>query len=66
VFHQVSISPTALFESASGADLLPLVPDDTILLTNAGVANPWRQVCRTLTTTSNTWNGATSAGITAH
>ena len=45
---------------------LPLVLDDTILLTNAGAANPWRRVCRTVTTTSNTWNGATSAGITAH
>lgn len=65
-FHQVELSRTALFESASGAYILPLVLDDTILLTNAGAANPWRRVCRNVTTTSNTWNGATSAGVTAH
>ena len=63
-FTQLELSRTALFESASGAYMLPLVLDDTILLTNAGSSNPWRRLCKTVTTTSNTWNGVTSAGIT--
>ena len=65
-FRDVEICRTALFESASGAYLLPLVLDDTIMLINAGSANPWRRICKTVQTTSNTWNGATSAGTTAH
>ena len=37
----------------------------TIILTNAGSANPWRRISRVVQTTSNTWNGVNSAGVTA-
>jgi len=50
---------------ATGAFALPLQLDDTIILTNAGVAAPHRRLARTVIGTSNTWNGVTSAGVTA-
>jgi HK97 family phage major capsid protein len=50
---------------ATGAFALPLQLDDTIILTNAGVAAPHRQRARTVVGTSNTWNGITSSGVTA-
>jgi HK97 family phage major capsid protein len=65
-FGAVELSRTALFESASGAYILPLALDPTVILVNAGSANPWRRICKTVQTSSNTWNGATSAGTTAH
>jgi HK97 family phage major capsid protein len=37
----------------------------TIILTNSSSANPWRRISRVVTTTSNTWNGVNSAGVTA-
>jgi len=48
-----------------GSVMLPFVLDPTIVLTNSGSANPWRRVSNVKTTTSNTWNGVSSAGITA-
>jgi HK97 family phage major capsid protein len=50
---------------ATGAFALPLQLDDTIILTNAGVASPHRKLARSVVGTSNTWNGVTSAGVTA-
>jgi HK97 family phage major capsid protein len=50
---------------ATGAFALPLQLDDTIILTNAGAAGPHRRLGRTVVGTSNTWNGVTSAGVTA-
>jgi HK97 family phage major capsid protein len=37
----------------------------TIILTNSSSANPWRRISRVVKTTSNTWNGVNSAGVTA-
>jgi len=37
----------------------------TIILTNAGSANPWRRISNIKQTTSNTWNGVNSAGVNA-
>jgi HK97 family phage major capsid protein len=37
----------------------------TIVLTNNASANPYRRISNVKTTTSNTWNGVTSAGVTA-
>jgi HK97 family phage major capsid protein len=51
--------------SANGGYLLPFVLDPTIILTNAGSANPWRRISNIKQTTSNTWNGVNSAGVTA-
>lgn len=50
---------------ANGGYLLPFVLDPTIVLTNTGSANPWRRISNVKTTTSNTWNGVTSAGVNA-
>jgi HK97 family phage major capsid protein len=41
------------------------VLDPTIILTNSGSANPWRRISNVKQTTSNTWNGVNSAGVTA-
>ena len=49
----------------NGGYLLPFVLDPTIILTNTGSANPWRRISNVKQTTSNTWNGVTSAGVTA-
>jgi HK97 family phage major capsid protein len=51
--------------NTNGGYMLPFVLDPTIVLTNAASANPYRRISNVKTTTSNTWNGVTSAGITA-
>jgi HK97 family phage major capsid protein len=45
--------------------MLPFVLDPTIILTNAGSMNPYRRISRVEQTTSNTWNGVSSAGVNA-
>jgi HK97 family phage major capsid protein len=45
--------------------MVPFTLDPTIILTNAGAMNPYRQVATIKTTTTNTWNGVTSAGVNA-
>ncbi len=49
----------------SGGTMLPLFLDPAILLTSDGSLNPLRQISRVVQTTSNSWNGVTSAGVTA-
>jgi HK97 family phage major capsid protein len=44
---------------------VPLVLDPTIILTNSGSANPYRQLASIKRTTSSTWNGVTSTGSSA-
>lgn len=51
--------------SANGGYLLPFILDPTIVLSNTGSANPWRRISAVKQTTSNTWNGVTSAGVNA-
>jgi HK97 family phage major capsid protein len=51
--------------AANGGYLVPFTLDPTIVLTNAGAANPWRQWATIKQTTTNDWNGVTSAGVTA-
>lgn len=50
---------------ANGGYLVPFTLDPTIILTNAGSANPYRQFATIKTTATNDWNGVTSAGISA-
>ncbi|MFC3765939.1 phage major capsid protein [Tenggerimyces flavus] len=47
------------------SELLPLNLDPTIRLTSAGSINPLRRIAGVFTTISNTWQGVTSAGVTA-
>lgn len=51
--------------SANGGFLVPFTLDPTIILTNSGSANPYRQIATVKTTTTNDWNGVTSAGVNA-
>ena len=50
---------------ANGGYLVPFTLDPTIILTNVGSANPYRQIATMKTTTTNNWNGVTSAGVSA-
>jgi HK97 family phage major capsid protein len=51
--------------TGSAGFMLPFVLDPSIILTNSSSANPWRRISRVVQTTSNTWNGVNSAGVTA-
>jgi HK97 family phage major capsid protein len=50
---------------ANGGYLVPFTLDPTIILTNNGSANPYRQYATIKTTATNDWNGVTSAGVSA-
>ncbi len=50
---------------ANGGYLVPFTLDPTIILTNSGVADPLRGISTIKTITTDTWNGVTSAGVTA-
>lgn len=50
---------------SAGGFLVPFTLDPTIILTNTGSANPYRQVSTVKTITTDTWNGVSSAGVTA-
>lgn len=50
---------------AQGGYLVPFTLDPTIILTNVGAANPFRQISTIKTIATDTWNGVTSAGVTA-
>ncbi len=54
----------SLTDSAGGY-LVPFTLDPTIILTNAGVADPIRQISTIKTIATDTWNGVTSAGVNA-
>jgi HK97 family phage major capsid protein len=51
--------------NASGGYLLPYVLDPSIVLTNSSSANPFRRISRIEQTTSNAWQGVSSAGVNA-
>jgi HK97 family phage major capsid protein len=50
---------------ANGGYLLPYVLDPTIVLSSSGSANPFRRIGRVVQTTSNAWQGVSSAGVSA-
>jgi HK97 family phage major capsid protein len=54
----------SLTDSAGGY-LVPFTLDPTIILTNAGVADPLRRIATIKTIATDTWNGVTSAGVNA-
>ena len=52
--------------NTNGGFLVPTFLDPTVILTNDGTSNAIRAISRVVTlTTGNTWNGVTSAGVTA-
>lgn len=61
-----NVQRTALsLTSANGGYLVPFTLDPTIILTNAGSANPFRQISNVKTTATNNWNGVASTGMNA-
>lgn len=51
--------------NANGGYLVPFTLDPTIILTNNGSANPYRQISNVKRTATNTWNGVASTGMNA-
>lgn len=49
--------------AANGGALIPAHLDPTVILVNAGTANPFRAISNVVSINKNTWNGVTSAGI---
>jgi HK97 family phage major capsid protein len=50
---------------ANGGYLVPFTLDPTVILTNAGIAGPLRSISTIKTIATDTWNGVTSAGVSA-
>ncbi|GAS87539.1 phage major capsid protein [Mycolicibacterium brisbanense] len=50
---------------STGGYMIPLTLDPAIMLTSNGSINPLRQISRVVQTTTDTWQGVTSAGVTA-
>lgn len=48
-----------------GGYLIPLTLDPAVMLTSSGSINPLRQISRVVQTVTDTWQGVTSAGVTA-
>lgn len=51
--------------SQGGAYQVPLSLDPSVILTNAGAANPLREISRIVQITTDSWHGVNSAGATA-
>ncbi|HVR79748.1 MAG TPA: phage major capsid protein [Acidimicrobiia bacterium] len=49
----------------TGGFLLPTHLDPSVLLTSSGAVDPMRQISRVETIATDTWNGISSAGVTA-
>jgi HK97 family phage major capsid protein/HK97 family phage prohead protease len=54
----------AVGTTTAGGFAVPFSLDPTVIMTNASVVNPIRQVARVVTITGKQWQGITSAGIT--
>lgn len=50
--------------NSEGGFAIPFTLDPTIIMTNDGAANPFRQVSRVETIVTDSWNGVSSAGVT--
>jgi len=60
-----ALSRAASLTTTAGGYAVPYTLDPTVILTNSGAINPVRQLANVITITGNTWNGVSSAGITA-
>ncbi|MFV8312163.1 phage major capsid protein [Mycobacteroides chelonae] len=50
---------------SAGGYMIPLTLDPAIMLTSSGSINPLRQISRVVQTATDTWQGVTSAGVSA-
>lgn len=55
----------ASLTAADGGYAVPFTLDPTIIDTGSHSTNPFRQISRIVQTTTNSWNGVSSAGVTA-
>lgn len=55
----------ASLTDAAGGYAVPFTLDPTVMLTNAGTVNPFRRLARNVSTVTDSWNGVSSAGVTA-
>jgi len=55
----------ALSPDTAGGALVPFTLDPTIILTNAGIVDPIRAHATVMQIATDSWNGVTSAGVTA-
>lgn len=55
----------ASLTTTAGGFAVPVILDPTVILTNAGVNNPVRDLARNIQVVGNTWEGISSTGITA-
>jgi HK97 family phage major capsid protein len=49
----------------AGGYLVPMSLDVAVILTSSGSTNPMRQIARNVTIATDSWNGVSSAGVTA-
>lgn len=58
-------SRAASLTDNAGGYAVPFTLDPTVILTSDGSTNPFRQISRVVPVTTDTWNGVSSAGVTA-
>lgn len=63
--ESVAMERAASLTDAAGGYAVPFLLDPTVILTNDGTNNPFRGISRIVRGTSDTWNGVSSAGVTA-
>lgn len=63
--RSVELVRAASLTDNAGGYAVPFVQDLTIIDTGTGSTNPFRQISRVESITSDVWNGVSSAGITA-
>lgn len=60
-----SVERAASLTDASGGYAIPFLLDPSVILTSTGTSNPYRAISRIVRGTSDTWNGVSSAGVSA-
>lgn len=64
-FASVQEYRAASLTDAAGGYMVPFTLDPAVILTSAGSINPLRRIARVVQTATDTWNGVSSAGVTA-
>ncbi len=62
---QVQATRAMFTTDSAGGYLSPLIINPAIRISSNGSVNPLRQIAKVVQTTSESWNGVTSAGVTA-
>lgn len=60
-----SLSRAMSLTDSQGGFLIPFQLDPSVIISNSGSVNPIRQISRVVVATGDTWNGVSSAGVTA-